>query len=1047
MQITNQPTNAAQQTSDRTLNLREGEVYRATVKERLPNNEAILQIRGREVHTRFEGAQPPTDRVTIQVSENRQGIPVVRSIGEERSGSTVQQGDSKDIQRVLRNLGVSQSPTPELRQAAQTLLDKGVPLTREAVQELQRYFNSNQGTVDQRQQTIQAMANKRLEVTPAQVRAVHEALHGRPINQVLSSIAQEMNSGTRVNSESEQSRQSLERQVSEAVRRFEQLQRTEASRVTVENNRVEGNSARQPVAENVRSIEQRPPADQRASDQLRQVREQVQREPNVQRAIEHVRQQVLTNQQLPQEVREQVNRAVEEARTQTQRGQETAVVRERLVQAITQVEREVASRENNQRIEGNVARQQAPEPVRAVEQRPPADQRASDQLRQVREQVQRDPNVQRAIEHVRQQVLTTPGLNREAVQAVERASREARQLVQVSQDRMVQSLQAIEKQLSNQPKSEENTRASEAIRDVRDQLSRDQNVQRSVEQLRNHLSNQTFDRNTQQQVERAINQTQQIENVSKERLSQALVTAEKATVRAETAGTNQPNQTVNHTSQGQSNEQRLSEALRQMQQLLQKEANFDRAVEQMKLQINQNSNSNTQMIDKLTKATDESKQLSNQGREMAARQQLMQTLQQLEQQAIAKEQTQSSEANRQPLESNQYIANEQFQTGVQLNSKDIAVTTITEKLAQAAADFKNLQREITRNLDVANRLMDQFKNQAQHQVKPLLETTIKKLDNAILKSEMMLLTDMKTEKRLMQASSQLAEAKKLLSKGQYQEANRIVQEVKGVVERLQFKPSETKVMHYISNERQVLESRTPTQHVMSQLNEGIKPNYGQEASARQAFEMVRGLGLNRDSELGMLLANSREQSQQEANQRNLKAALMTLMRGEEENSRLGQQANQAVNNITGQQLLSKSDQGNLQSMFFNLPFLLEEQVENLQVFVNSRNEGQQVDWENCNLYFLIDTPKLGEVGIMVSVVDRNLSVTLKNNQPMFETKMEPLVDQCVDNIKEIGYNVNGIKYTKLATNNEKEDTTIEEVDVPNKSQQPIFTEKGFDYKI
>ncbi|MFV8828017.1 hypothetical protein [Alkalihalobacterium sp. APHAB7] len=936
MQITNQPTNATQQTSDRTINLREGEVYRATVKERLPNNEAILQIRGREVHTRFEGAQPSTDRVTIQVNENRQDIPVVRSIGEERSGSTVQQGDSKDIQRVLRNLGGSQSPTPELRQAAQTLLDKGVPLTREAVQELQRYFNSNQGTVEQRQQTIQAMANKRLEVTPAQVRAVHEALHGRPLNQVLSNIGQEINSGTRGNTENEQSRQNIERQVSEAVRRFEQQQRTEAStRATVENNRVEGNSSRQPVAENARSVEQRPQQDQRASEQLRQVREQFQREPNVQRAIEHVRQQVVNNH----------------------------------------------------------------------------------------------------------------GLNREVVQGVERASREARQLVQVSQDRMVQSLQAIEKQLSNQPKSEENSRARDAIREVRDQLSRDQNVHRSVDQLRNHLYNQTFDRNTQQQVERAITQSQQIENVSKERLSQALVTAEKATVRTETAGTNQPSQTANINIQGQSNEQRLSEALRQMQQLLQKEANFDRAVEQVKLQINQNSNSDVQMIDKLTKATDESKQLSNQGREMAARQQLMQAINQLEQQAITKEQTQLSEANRQPVESNQYINNEQFQTSVQLNSKDIAVTTITEKLAQAAADFKNLQREITRNLDVANRLMDQFKNQAQHQVKPLLETTIKKLDNAILKSEMMLLTDMKTEKRLMQASSQLAEAKKLLSKGQYQEANRIVQEVKGVVERLQFKPSETKVMHYISNERQVLESRTPTQHVMSQMNEGIKPNYGQEASARQAFEMVRGLGLNRDSELGMMLANSREQSQQEANQRNLKAALMTLMRGEEENSRLGQQANQAVNNITGQQLLSKSDQGNLQSMFFNLPFLLEEQVENLQVFVNSRNEGQQVDWENCNLYFLIDTPKLGEVGIMVSVVDRNLSVTLKNNQPMFETKMEPLVDQCVDNIKEIGYYVNGIKYTKLATNTEKENSTIEETEVQNKSQQPIFTEKGFDYKI
>ncbi len=49
----------------------------------------------------------------------------------------------------------------------------------------------------------------------------------------------------------------------------------------------------------------------------------------------------------------------------------------------------------------------------------------------------------------------------------------------------------------------------------------------------------------------------------------------------------------------------------------------------------------------------------------------------------------------------------------------------------------------------------------------MLETTISKLDNAILKSDMMLFTDMKTEKQLMNASTQLAEAKKLLAKGDH----------------------------------------------------------------------------------------------------------------------------------------------------------------------------------------------------------------------------------------------------------------------------------------
>ncbi|WP_216829487.1 hypothetical protein [Alkalihalobacterium elongatum] len=932
MQITNQSTNTTQQTSDRTFTLREGEVYKAIIKERLPNNEAILQIRGRDIHTRFESNLPSTERVTIQVSENKQGMPVVRFIGEERSGATAQQADQKDINRILLNLGASQSPTRALRQAAQTLLDKGVPLTREAVQELQRYMNSNQGTIEQRHQTIQAMANKRLEITTSQVRAVHEVLHGRPLNQVVSNIVQEVNVKTRIGPDSDRIDQNTERIVKEAIRKFEHQQGNEVRR-TVYNPRIEvSNNRRQ--TENVRFIDQR----------------------------------------------------------------------------------------------------QAPSQL-------------SDQIRQVREQIQREPNVQRVIDQVRQQVVNNPLIDRDVVLSVERASREAGQLLQVSQDRMVQSLQTVERQLSNQSKSEENSRARMAIHEVKNQLLRDQSIQRGVEQLRTSFLNQTFDRNTQQQIEKIIIQSQQIENVSKERLSQALISIERATVNVNTSAASQLNPTQNNIAlQEQASSHRLSEALRQMQEYIQKEANFERAVEQVKLQINQNSNSDKQIIDKLIKATDESTLLLNQGREMAARQQLMQALTQLEQQALAKEGIQLSDASKQPVDSNQYINNEQFQTSVQLNSKDIAVTTITEKLAKAAADFKNLQREITRNLDVTNRLINQFKSQAQHQAKPLLETTIKKLDHAILKSEMMLLTDMKTEKRLMQASSRLAEAKKLLARGQFQEANRIVQEVKGIVERLQFKPSETKVMHFISNERQILDARTPQQQGVSQLNEMVKPSYGQEASARQAFEMVRGVGLNRESEIGMLLANSREHTEQDANHRNLKSALMMLMRGEEEGSRLSQQANQALNNLTGQQLLSKSDQGNLQSMFFNLPFLLEEQVENLQVFVNSRNEGEQVDWENCSLYFLIETKKLGEIGIMVSVVDRNLSVTLKNNQSMFQTKMEPLVDKCVDNIKDIGYNVNGIKFSKLSTS-EDQGIELEEKEIQSLAQQPTFTEKGFDFKI
>ena len=125
----------------------------------------------------------------------------------------------------------------------------------------------------------------------------------------------------------------------------------------------------------------------------------------------------------------------------------------------------------------------------------------------------------------------------------------------------------------------------------------------------------------------------------------------------------------------------------------------------------------------------------------------------------------------------QYDLNEQLQS-LNIQSKDILVTKVTQKLAQVTHDFRELKREITRNLDNAERVINTFKKHAYPHAKQILETAISKLDNAILKSDMMLFTDMKTEKQLMNASTQLAEAKKLLAKGDHAEASKIVKEVK-----------------------------------------------------------------------------------------------------------------------------------------------------------------------------------------------------------------------------------------------------------------------------
>ena len=70
----------------------------------------------------------------------------------------------------------------------------------------------------------------------------------------------------------------------------------------------------------------------------------------------------------------------------------------------------------------------------------------------------------------------------------------------------------------------------------------------------------------------------------------------------------------------------------------------------------------------------------------------------------------------------QYDLNEQLQA-LGLQSKDILVTKVTQKLAQATHDFRELKREITRNLDQAERIINNFKQHAYPHAKQMLENS------------------------------------------------------------------------------------------------------------------------------------------------------------------------------------------------------------------------------------------------------------------------------------------------------------------------------------
>jgi hypothetical protein len=459
-------------------------------------------------------------------------------------------------------------------------------------------------------------------------------------------------------------------------------------------------------------------------------------------------------------------------------------------------------------------------------------------------------------------------------------------------------------------------------------------------------------------------------------------------------------------------------AIQDITKLIQKEPSMEKVLDGVQAFIEENSALD---VSGVKVANEKATQLTEAGREVAARKEIAMAISQLKE---SDQNLQKPHANQSLSKAEQYLINEAVQS-LKLDSKNMLVTQITKKLSQMAIDFKQMKREMSRNLDAASKLMQGNKPGSTVPVKQMLDATITKLDKTILKSDSMLYTDMTTEKEMLKASSQLAEARNQLNKGNMTDANQIVKEVKDVVDKLMFKPSDNRVKHFISEQ----DLSTPK----GMLEKAIHPFPDQDSGARRVFETIKSLGLTHEADSTQSLLNKQEVPH------NLKSVLIQMLEADSSQSKLPME--QALANITGQQLLNKQDSTGVQNLFMQLPILLNEQVENIKVFVNSQKKDEKIDWENCSLYFVLETKKLGEVGISISAVNRNLSITFKNDQASFQGITEPLVETAKERLQEIGYNVGSLQFKPLNSGNGN--GPVEKTS-PTKA---VFTEKGYDFTI
>ena len=407
-------------------------------------------------------------------------------------------------------------------------------------------------------------------------------------------------------------------------------------------------------------------------------------------------------------------------------------------------------------------------------------------------------------------------------------------------------------------------------------------------------------------------------------------------------------------------------------------------------------------------------QLTAKGRELLARKELTDAVKRLEE---------SNPQIKQPpsglvlsaVEANDI---EQAVQSLKLDSKSILVTQISERLAQLAIDFKQAKRDIVRNLDQSLQLL----SIRQPQARQVLEATIKQLDTAILKGEYMLYADMATEKKLLLASGRLQEARALLAGGNLAGASDIVREMKALTEGIMFKPSEVRLKHFTAG-----------------MDDAQTPLYKPEQSGRQLFELIRKLGMMNEADTARTLMDGKQQGPQA----NLKSSLLQALNEGTLSPKLAHQAEQIVQTITGQQLLAKPDSSGMQQLAFQLPLILQKQVENVKVFVNGQGGKESIDWENCRLYFVMETKRLGEIGISLTAHNRNLLITFNSDKKDLPHRLEPLTESVFGRLEEIGYVVGSLQVKPFKRETEETEAGKEV------SQQLInpFAGKGYDRTI
>ncbi|TYR80135.1 hypothetical protein FZC66_13465 [Priestia megaterium] len=981
------------------LTLTEGDIVKGIVKEKISDREAVIQVRGYDIKMTVDKPVKQDELIMIKVKGTGSDSIDAQILTKPRLSGT----ETEQMNELFKRIGVSAS-SPQLKKLITHVVKTGYPVNTKIAAILDRFIRQGNRSESEVRQTIEMLAAKRLEITSNHLQAVDEVLHGNGLKKLFLQLA------TKLDRTEDKEDQKLLKIIKVLTQQMQNVKTKD-----------EG------FAEKIDRLMQAVEGKQNLSDVLKEVKK-----------LSFIQQKEF--EQLLRIFRTGQEEVVDAIRSSNQKKNHESLLQSIARDSLIKIDRQALLKTFNvneeeesivRKLNDGIKLQQiATARLLQLLKQTSLQSNQLDSLRQSLKEAAKDmqsqPDVQQVLQKIKTQTLPLFSQQKDVHQSLQQAITTAEELLSAHKElaarqhiyntlMSIKDTYAVEEtettsfshatlKVSALPMTTKLAEAAEQF------LPTPKAVDNQLQQLKDQiLPLFSQQKDVHQSLHQAIVTAEELlsahkESEARQHIYNALISVKdtyevKGSIEAKGITSSSLPMTT-----------KLAEAA---EQFLPTPKAVHNQLQQVKDQILPLFSQQEDVHQSLQQAIKTAEELVNNQKETVARQHMHETL------TMVKEQYQMevSADLMKPLD----ILNFQGET------KDLIVTTITKKLAEVTEQFSQMQKDINRQLLHVSDLLHEPKAIGKVQASHLIETTIKQLDRAILQSEFTLYADMKSEKDLLKASQWLQEAKSLLAKGQSQQAHALVEQVKDTIKQIEYKPSEQKMVHFVKDE---LFNKIDSQATMQKFMKSLPLAQGDEIGARDVYEVMKKLGVNREREIFQQLPVHKG-----ADPTDLKSL---LLKGEALVS--PQTTELALQNVTGQQLLNKQDQPSSQQLYMQLPFVLQGEVANMKVFVQSQKQDEKIDWKNSSLYFLFETKKLGEVGVMLTSVDRQLSIAFRNNEQQFEEKANLLVAEIKDRIEQIGYRITGVSYSTFHEQEKQKEAAVE-------TRLPHLPPKGFDYSI